>query len=147
MADQQYGRGDDIDPSGTQQRPEQPDAPGKAHWTKGGAWVGGVILIALGVIFLLKNFGFPVPDNWWAIFLMIPGIAALGGAVSIYEREHAWTRAAMGSLVSGLILTGMSLVFFFGFDFGRFWPVILILIGIAALSGASLPRGRSGRRQ
>ncbi len=140
MSDDKFGR--DAGPGMTrrEERREQRGARRDARWGKGGAWVGGVILIALGVIFLLQNFGFPVPSNWWAIFIMIPGIAALGGAWSIYEREGAWTSGAAGALVAGLIMVGMSLVFFFGFDFGKFWPVILILLGIAALSGTSWPR-------
>lgn len=114
------------------------------RWGKGGAWVGGVILIALGVVFLLQNFGFPVPKNWWAIFIMVPGIAALGAAWSLHERAGAWTSGAVGSLLAGSIIVGMAIVFFFGFDLGKFWPLILVALGVAALSGAGWPRRRSG---
>jgi hypothetical protein len=143
MSDRNPDRDGDGRVARREERRRARHARREARLGKGGAWIGGVILIALGVIFLLQNFGFPVPKNWWAIFIMIPGIAALGGAWTIYEREGTWSGAMVGSLVAGLVMIGMSLVFFFGFDFGKFWPVILILLGIGALSGTIWPRGRS----
>jgi len=143
MADKQSDAGSHL--SRREERRRARAARREERWGKGGAWVGGVLLIALGVIFLLQNFGFPVPKNWWAIFVMVPGIAALGAAWSIREREGAWTAGAVGSLLAGVIMVGMAIVFFFGFDFGKFWPLILIALGVGALSGAGWPRGRSGR--
>lgn len=112
---------------------------------KGGAWIGGVILIALGFIFLAQNFGLPMPRNWWALFILIPAFAAFAGAWSIYQRNgNRVTRAVTGAIVSGLILASISIVFLLGYDFGKFWPVILILIGIGVLTGSS---GSGERRQ
>ncbi len=143
MSDNEFGR--DGGMTRREERRERRAARREARWGKGGAWIGGVILIALGVVFLLQNFGFPLPKNWWAIFIMIPAIAAFAGAFQIYEREGEWTRAALGAAISGVILAGISLVFFFGFDFGKFWPVILIVLGIGALTGANWPKGGNGR--
>mgnify|MGYP001316381740 CR=1 FL=1 len=47
-----------------------------------GGWIGGAILIFIGTVFLLKNFGFPFPENWWAVFILIPAVAAFAGAGS-----------------------------------------------------------------
>lgn len=105
---------------------------------RGGAWIGGVILIALGLVFLAQNFGLPMPTNWWALFILIPAFAAFAGAWSIYQRNgNHLTRAVTGAIVSGLILASISIVFLLGYDLGKFWPVILVLIGLGFLTGAS----------
>jgi hypothetical protein len=101
-----------------------------------GPWIGGVILIVLGVIFLLQNFGFPLPDNWWAVFILIPAAGAFSSAWSLYERAgRTVTAGVRGAAIGGVILTLLAAAFFFGFDFGKFWPVILIALGVAALAG------------
>ena len=41
-------------------------------WRPGGSWLVGIILIGLGAIFLAQNFGYPIPHNWWALFLLLP---------------------------------------------------------------------------
>jgi hypothetical protein len=43
-----------------------------------GNWIGGAVLIGLGIIFLLQNFMNISLANWWALFIMIPAIGALG---------------------------------------------------------------------
>jgi hypothetical protein len=53
------------------------------------------------------------------------------------------TAAARGALVSGLILTALALALFFDFDFGRYWPVILIALGVAVIAGNLWRRPRS----
>jgi peptidoglycan/LPS O-acetylase OafA/YrhL len=114
------------------------DAGGSPGVARGGAWIGGVILIALGFVFLAQNFGFPMPRNWWALFILIPAFGAFAGAWSIYQRNGGqMTRAVIGAVVSGLILASISVVFLLGYDFGKFWPVILILVGIGVLTGSS----------
>ena len=106
-----------------------------ARWRQNGPWIGGVILIVLGVIFLLQNFGFPLPQNWWAVFILIPAAAAFNGAWQTYRRKGQVTAGVSAAAISGTILTLLAVAFFFNFDFGKYWPVILILLGIAALSG------------
>jgi hypothetical protein len=109
------------------------------------AWIGGGLLILLGVIFLLENFGFPVPENWWAVFVLIPGLIAFNTAWSIYRRNNRQvTASARGALVSGLVLTALALALFFNFDFGRYWPVILIALGVAVIAGNFWRRKPSG---
>ena len=40
-----------------------------------------------------------------------------------------------GSWVIGLILMALALMLLLGIDFGKLWPVILILLGLGALFG------------
>jgi hypothetical protein len=114
-----------------EERHRRHDARGRG----GAPWIGGLILIAIGVVFLLKNYGFPVPHNWWAVFLFIPALAALGSAWTIWRREGHLTSAASGALVGGIILAGLGVSFLAGFDWSQLWPVILIVLGLVVVLG------------
>jgi peptidoglycan/LPS O-acetylase OafA/YrhL len=106
------------------------------QWAPGGSWVIGLILIGLGAIFLAQNFGYPVPRNWWALFILLPAFACFGGAWSMYQRNgRRITPPVTSALVTGLFLTALSAILLLGIDLGKFWPVILIVLGVAALLG------------
>ncbi len=111
-----------------------------------GSWIGGAILIFIGVVFLLKNFGFPFPQNWWAVFILIPAVAAFAGARRVYAGNGGVINAGViGGVAAGCVLVLLSLLFLFGVDVGKFWPLILIVVGVGVLSGAMAP-GRNSRR-
>src|SRR3954466_6183784 len=102
----------------------------------GGSWMIGFILIALGVIFLAQNFGYPIPHNWWAFLILIPALGSFAAAWNMYRRSgNEITPPVRGSIIAGLVLTALALVFLLGIDFGKLWPVILILLGLGALFG------------
>lgn len=112
----------------------------RGHW-HGGPWIGGLFLIALGVAFLLRNFGYPLPDNWWALFLLVPAVAAYWSAWNMYEQSgRQITSGVRGGLIGGTILTLLAIIFFLDIDFGKLWPVILIVIGVSLLAGGSWRR-------
>ena len=95
-----------------------------------GAWIGGVILILLGAIFLLQNAGIFVLRNWWAVFILIPALGSLWTAYTIY-RNTSDTRnpAFYGSLVVGVFLLLLALAFLFGINTGVLLPIALIIGG------------------
>ena len=96
----------------------------------GGPWIGGVILIVIGIIFLLQNFGWQMPKNWWAAFILIPAVGSLMAARRTYETSGGQlTGAVIGPAVAGVIFVVMAVALFLGIDWGAFWPIILILIG------------------
>lgn len=96
-------------------------------------WLPGVVLIAIGVIFLFTNLtGFSL-DNWWALFILIPAVSNFGNAWRKYQRHGRLTRGARGSITGGLILTLIASAFLFDLDWGLIWPVFLIIGGISAL--------------
>lgn len=96
-------------------------------------WVPGIILIAIGVIFLFTNLtGFHL-NNWWALFIMIPAVKNFGSAWESYQRHGRFTQSARGSITGGLILTLIASAFLFSLDWGLVWPFFLIIGGVAAL--------------
>ena len=106
----------------------------------GGTWVGGAILILLGVIFLLQNMGALTLNNWWALFILIPALGAFGAAWRAYQAAGGHlTAAARGSLIGGLILTMVTAIFLFELYWGILGPIIIILAGIGLLLNAFLP--------
>ncbi len=108
------------------------------HARHSGAWVGGLILIVLGVVFLLQNtIGFEL-DNWWALFILIPAFGSFERAYHQYQEDGRLSGRARGQAVSGLIFTVISLAFLLG-GFGQWWPLLLIIGGVALLVNALLP--------
>lgn len=103
----------------------------------GYSWVGGVVLILLGAIFLLQNTGLMRGfDNWWALFILIPAVGSFATAWRMYQQAgKAWTTAAAGPLLGGLVLSSLAAMFLFGLDIGMWWPLFLIIGGIAILLG------------
>jgi drug/metabolite transporter (DMT)-like permease len=104
-----------------------------------GALIAAVILIAIGVVFLFQHLGYTIPGNWWSLFLLIPAIASLATAWRIYERNgRRYTPAMTGSLIAAAVLIALTAIFLFGIDvnWGLVWPVILIVLGLAALARA-----------
>lgn len=102
---------------------------------KNKSWMSGVILIAIGLIFLAANMGGFRLDNWWALFILIPAVANFGSAVGDYQKNGRLTRSGRGSVTGGLILTLVSFTFLFGWSWSVIWPVFLIIGGVAALLG------------
>lgn len=104
----------------------------------GGTWIGGVILIFLGVLFMVQNFGILVGGGWWALFIMIPAIGMFAGAYRAFGWSGGFTPAMLGPIIGGVMLTTVSLIFLLGLEWGVVWPVFLILAGLGALVGGRL---------
>lgn len=95
-----------------------------------GSWVGAFILIFVGVIFLLKELGM-LFDNWWALFFLIPAIASFGSAWNHYHRHrNQITSSVLGSLIVGLVMIFLTVIFLFSLNWSYMWPIFLIIIGV-----------------
>jgi hypothetical protein len=100
-----------------------------------GAWIPGLVLIGIGVIFLLSNLtGFEL-DNWWALFILIPAFGAFGNAYRVYQSQGRLGREGRGSLIGGLVFVFVASIFLLELDWGQVWPVFLILAGLGVLLG------------
>jgi hypothetical protein len=54
----------------------------------------------------------------------------------IYQSNGRLTSAARGPLIGGLTTLTVALVFLLGLDWGKIWPVFLIIAGVGALLSA-----------
>ena len=109
------------------------------HGTWGYGWAGGAILILLGVIFLLQNLGALYFNNWWALFILIPAIAAFGAAWNMYHLSGHFHSGVRGSIITGGVLVLVTATFLFNLNWAIVFPVLLILGGAALLVNALLP--------
>lgn len=100
-----------------------------------GPWIFGGILIVIGVFLLLRNLLGLHLGNWWALFILIPAAGSLASAWKLYQAHGTIDAAVRGPLVGGVVLLFVFAMFFFGFNWSLFWPVLLILAGIGALAG------------
>jgi hypothetical protein len=117
--------------------PESPEGTKPASPApKRPAWIAGGVLILVGVVFLLTNVAGVSLDNWWALFILIPAIGSLWTAVSMYlKNDRQITAASTGPLIGGVALLAVTAIFLFNLDWGRVWPVFLIIAGAAVLLG------------
>jgi len=102
----------------------------KGRHSRGGSLVVGLVLVALGVIFLLERQGMVPSDllfHLWPLILVIVGLTKLLGRHDSDEtKERIWGTLLI--LFGGLLLVGE-----FGypqFRFFRIWPFALIVLGI-----------------
>jgi hypothetical protein len=99
------------------------------HGWNAGPPVGAIVLIAVGVLFLLGNFGFHLSGHWWAALILIPAVSLLVAAIRFYRADGPSPRV-VGPAIGGFVLLAIALSLFFGFHgAGFFWPVILIAVG------------------
>ena len=104
-----------------------------------GAWVGGVVLIMLGLIFLLQNVrGFTL-NNWWALFILIPAFGSFVDAWNHYREAGRFSRRARGALITGCVLLLVTATFLFNWNWGLVLPVLLIIWGVTILLNSLLP--------
>ena len=109
------------------------------HHRHTGRWVPGLILIALGAIFLVNNLtGFEI-HNWWALFILIPAFSAFARGWERYRQAGTIDRHVRQSVLGGLILTALVAIFLFDLNWMWFGPVLLILFGLTLLGNELLP--------
>jgi hypothetical protein len=102
-------------------------------------WIVGLILIVIGGVARLQNLTGILLFNWWALFILIPAIGAFANSWNIYQKNGKLTSGGRGSLIGGFVLTIIAAAFLFNLDLGNFWPVSLILVGLAVITNALFP--------
>jgi hypothetical protein len=110
----------------------------------GFGWMAGLLLIAIGVLFMLYQYGILTDwTNWWALFILLPGLGVFSAAVGAYRRNGGqWTGEVIGLLFASLFFLGMTIAFFFDFSVTWIWPLFLIGAGLLLLAG-SFFRGKT----
>ncbi|MFN7998657.1 MAG: DUF5668 domain-containing protein [Bryobacteraceae bacterium] len=94
--------------------------------------VAGLVIVAVGTLMLLGNFGLDLGMLWryWPVVLVAIGLAKL-----VDSADSAGRTGGAILLTVGLIFLGnaLHLPFLEGIDLWRFWPIILIIVGISML--------------
>lgn len=103
----------------------------------------GLAVVAVGLIFLLRNFGLdlPLPDRWWALFIFIPAAAALVTAARFYRVDGRLSDRVVGPATGGVLMLTVASILFFDLDWGKFWPVLVIVVGLGILVRGMRNRG------
>ena len=107
----------------------------------------GLILILIGIIFLLQQFGDFSFRNWWALFIMIPAFGSFSTAWYAYQRNHSLNEGVRAGVGGGLITLTISLMFLFNLNWGIWWPLMVVVPGLVIMfNGFSLPGSRESAR-
>ncbi len=101
-----------------------------------GHFVIGLVVIGVGVLLLLGSTGvLDIGD----VFLWIPSLFILLGVWLMIKSRFR----RIGGPILMILIAGIIQLMILGLDVGRFWPVILIIIGTVVLVNSFRSRGRS----
>jgi hypothetical protein len=106
-----------------------------------GALTGGFILILLGVLLYYATVGTTAINygNFWQYFLIgLGAIIILQGIVRYAERRTPY----IGSFIGGAVLMILGFAFVSSANF-VFWPLILVVLGLAIIASAFTARRRT----
>lgn len=107
----------------------------------------GLILILVGGIFLLQQFTSFQLRNWWAIFILLPAFGSLSTAWWAFQREGRINETVRGSLGGAVIILTVALIFLFGLDWSKWWPLMVLIPGaVVMFNGFPLPGSREIER-
>lgn len=106
----------------------------------GSAWFG-LALIIIGIIFFAQQLGDFQFNNWWAVFILIPAFSAFGSSFRMWQKSGKFHFGVWSTFYGGLFPLMVALMFFFDLDWGKYWPVFVILPGFGTMiSGLPFPR-------
>lgn len=96
-------------------------------------WALGIALILVGGLFLLDTFNIMNINmtNWWAIFILIPGLNMAVSGWRQYQRDGSTSSRNSGFW--GLVLIIVAFTFFFNITWNFVFPAVLIAGGIYLL--------------
>ena len=104
----------------------------------------GLVLLALGILFLAANFtDWSIPwGDWWPVLLIAWGVWCL------VQKGSSWVGGTVLIALGGLFLLDTLDVWEYGIgDVWRLWPVVLVLIGAKILFARRKRSSRSKSHQ
>lgn len=105
----------------------------KSRHTRAGAMTTGVVIIALGILFLFNNLGIMDARQ---VFRMWPVLLIIAGVLKIIQSRSSssWMIGAILIFLGTVMTLGRLGIIYF--NWLLWWPVVLIIVGIALLSRA-----------
>lgn len=118
------------------------------HGLRAGRVVPALVVMAIGVVFLARNFGAELPflnyANWWAWIILLGAAWPLAEAVARYRQVGRVDGEVWHSLLTVLAIAMVALFFILQLAWERWWPLFMILGGLYMLGGRRR-RGRDNR--
>ena len=115
---------------------EKPQDPRYGMWS---SFAIGLLVVAVGVGFLLDNFGmrlpFYRPHNWWALFILVGAVPLLLQAADQYRRSGKLDRAVLCMLLSASAPILVATMFLLELNWRLWWPVFIIYGGLWMMVG------------
>ena len=94
----------------------------------------GLVVIAIGLYFLLRNLGVDLPfvymHNWWALFILVAAVAPLTQALRTWNANHRFDAGVARPLLSALAIVTVALMFLLDLRWDLWWPVFVIYGGL-----------------
>jgi hypothetical protein len=90
-----------------------------------------VLFIGIGIIAFL--------NYWWPGIMFVIGAGLLASELSESGGQLTLSRRRV---ISAIVIIGIGLLQLMNLDFGRLWPIVLIGVGVALLSGRGQFMGR-----
>jgi hypothetical protein len=121
----------------TEEKPEDKDM--RERWRRRSipGLFFGLLLVLLGVTLFLTAQDWIAWGDWWKYFITgLGGIFVIEALVRYARPAHR--RPRFGRLIFGIILICVGLAFIVGW--GNWWPLILIVVGLAILLNSWLRR-------
>ena len=104
----------------------------RLHWHWGRLAVG-LVVIAVGVVFLLRNLGYDLPflryHNWWALFILVGAVGPLTLAAERYRAIGRMDWVVLHSLLSAVAVILVASFFLLDLDWATWWPLFVIYGG------------------
>ncbi len=103
----------------------------------------GLAVVAVGVIFLARNFGLylPLPERWWAIAILLPAGAALVSAARFYRLDGGISARVTGAATAGTLILATALILFLDLEWDQLWPVMVIIVGLGITAAGRITVG------
>lgn len=91
-----------------------------------GGFLGGFILILLGVVYIARGY-LPDPDTWFAWFIAGIGVLFFIKA-GLHSVKPEWKKPVTGELIAGVMLLFVGGASVLGFE--EWWPLVIVAAGV-----------------
>lgn len=94
-------------------------------------WAIGIALILLGGLFMLDSFNVLNINltNWWAIFILVPGLSMVANGVRTYRETNSIESRGLW----GVLMIVFAIALFFDLSWNLIFPIGLIGVGVYLL--------------